>query len=931
MGFLDQLRAKWLETLVVLLSLICMYLLLISPPPASSQSGEPVITLTQSGSSVAATGVSLTDYGYFTSAKNPNCSSTNTTSTYITGTSASNLSNQTWVCFRAKNNSNVYGYAKLQVDLSQTPISITQTQSLVTASATGISSNTWQHFKTTDSHPPDCDGDSTGFGPPWPFANATTINTSLNNFWVCFRVKNSKGVYSYAKHQIDYNAPEILVTQTANSLSASSPDSDIDTSTWQKSGPHNSSNCTTSTTGFTTGSTVSNASNDKYYCFKVSDEAGNTAYKEYQYKSSAEPILTLTQEGSTVSAETTNLSDHKYFTSTSDPDCSGSYGSWSSATSGTSKTSLTQGTWICFRAKNSLNVYGYSELEVDLSPPTLKVNQDQISVEALTGESLSGQAGSSVSIDGSYMAVGAPYGRGDSGSDTGAVYIFKHDGSRWTLEQELSDQPIGFTVLESGDFFGSSVSLRGDRLAVGAPQDNGWGTDGTDGSATGATYIFKRLEEAWVLEQELSDQETGFTDLKTGDQFGTSVAIDGDYLAVGAPQDDGWGTSGSNGENTGATYIFKYEPDGKQWVLDKAFIDEQTGFTSLQAGDLFGSSVSLYEARLAVGAPDDGSTGSGKAYVFKRTAGAWALEKDLSTLSGFTLSSGDEFGASISLGDTRLAVGSPGDSGHSGSKTGAAYVFKRSGSTWAFEQSLVDTSSGFTSLEPRDVFGTSLSLSGDDQLAVGSPGDAGSSGSKTGAVYVFERTGNTWGTPQEISDQGRGFTYVQAEDKFGSSVSLSTQHLSVGAPYDSGTSFQTGAVYAFQETSLIWQLEQEISDMPTSPNEDETTWQSFKTLGTQKPDCSESDSGWDSASSGSEARKLSLISTPDNTDNNKWVCFRVQNSRGIWGYVKYQIDFNAPVIEVVPSWRSALSQYRFLRLAQVLHLAGSWTSGYLRL
>ena len=84
------------------------------------------------------------------------------------------------------------------------------------------------------------------------------------------------------------------------------------------------------------------------------------------------------------------------------------------------------------------------------------------------------------------MVVGAPFDDGHSGSKTGAVYIFKRTGTTWVLEQEISDQSTGFTALESDDRFGTSVALDSNRLAVGAPRD-----DGHSGSNTGAVYIFK--------------------------------------------------------------------------------------------------------------------------------------------------------------------------------------------------------------------------------------------------------------------------------------------------------------------------------------------------------------------------------------------------------------------------------------------------------
>ena len=141
------------------------------------------------------------------------------------------------------------------------------------------------------------------------------------------------------------------------------------------------------------------------------------------------------------------------------------------------------------------------------------------------------------------------------------VYIFKRttvDNSvSWELEQEISDQSSGFTHLVSGDKFGVSVSLDGERLAVGAHGDEGHGGK----SLSGAVYIFKRTTVdstvSWNLEKELSKKSNELTGLDSGDYFGTSISLSGERLAVGAHLDDGHGTGNDDGTDTGSVYVFK--------------------------------------------------------------------------------------------------------------------------------------------------------------------------------------------------------------------------------------------------------------------------------------------------------------------------------------------------------------------------------------
>ena len=112
-------------------------------------------------------------------------------------------------------------------------------------------------------------------------------------------------------------------------------------------------------------------------------------------------------------------------------------------------------------------------------------------------------------IDGDYMVVGALNDDGHSGSNTGAIYIYKRHGASWTLEQEISDQETGFTNLQTNDYFGHSVALSGNTLAVGAYGDDGSGSD----QQYGAVYVFTRSGSTWSLQKEISSTSTvsGFT------------------------------------------------------------------------------------------------------------------------------------------------------------------------------------------------------------------------------------------------------------------------------------------------------------------------------------------------------------------------------------------------------------------------------------
>ena len=177
--------------------------------------------------------------------------------------------------------------------------------------------------------------------------------------------------------------------------------------------------------------------------------------------------------------------------------------------------------------------------------------------------------GYSVALSGDTLAVGAPYEfsgatgvngnqADNSASYSGAVYVFVRTGTTWAQQAYLKASNTG-----AGDFFGRSVALSGDTLVVGAPYEssNAKGVNGnqTDNAAanSGAVYVFVRTGTTWVQQAYLKASNTGFNG-----NFGWSVALSGDTLAVGADGEDSnaTGVNGDQADNSapgsGAVYVF---------------------------------------------------------------------------------------------------------------------------------------------------------------------------------------------------------------------------------------------------------------------------------------------------------------------------------------------------------------------------------------
>jgi hypothetical protein len=161
--------------------------------------------------------------------------------------------------------------------------------------------------------------------------------------------------------------------------------------------------------------------------------------------------------------------------------------------------------------------------------------------------------GSSVAISGDTVVVGALNDGANAGgvadgqhNSSGAAYVFVRSGVIWSQQAYLKASNVGNnSTLSAGDQFGCSVGISGDTLIVGAHFEDSNATgingDGNDDSAahSGAAYVFARSGVTWTQQAYLKESNTD-----AGDQFGTSVAISGDTIIVGA-----------NGEASNATGI----------------------------------------------------------------------------------------------------------------------------------------------------------------------------------------------------------------------------------------------------------------------------------------------------------------------------------------------------------------------------------------
>lgn len=225
----------------------------------------------------------------------------------------------------------------------------------------------------------------------------------------------------------------------------------------------------------------------------------------------------------------------------------------------------------------------------------------------------------------------------------GALYVYRHGSGGWSPEQRLvADRP------RSTGYFGSSFSVDGDRLAVGA-----WG-----GSST--VHIFERTDDGWMERAELQPPDAP----PYGWNFGTAVLLDGDRLFVGTPQRRGLGLP------NGAVYVFRF--DGSRWNLVQTLVVED------RPTDTFGNSIRKVGDSLIVWNdpyPSFGEASGVAAYEFREVDGVWTRYGEFR----FRKFRGPA-GGIAPLGD-RFVLGAP-DAYITQQKSGAAYVFERHGDVW---------------------------------------------------------------------------------------------------------------------------------------------------------------------------------------------------------------------------------------------------------
>lgn len=377
----------------------------------------------------------------------------------------------------------------------------------------------------------------------------------------------------------------------------------------------------------------------------------------------------------------------------------------------------------------SLNAPAQTVVQIPVPPGQGKLTP----VAPITGDVF----GSALDVDGLNLVTGG----------LGAAWVYQNVGGLWIQQERLTAPTASLN-------FGCAVAIDGARILVGDTGDD-------DVPVAARVFVFERVGGTWTLAAMLPDSngKSAF------DSFGSSLGLHGDTVVAGSKHVGG---------SVGAAFIYHF--DGAQWNEQAALLAPVPS-----TGAVFGSAVSVFGDRVAVGAPGDASD---QVIIYSRSASNWSVSRVFGEAdAGGTVTPGSGFGASVALGANTVIVGLP-TNGNLGNNAGSIAVFEDGGTGFEFD----DTCTA-GDVDANDQFGLNVSLDG-DQVLVGSPYDG-----VAGSAYLFTRT--MGGLVEDAKfTPGDG----QPGDRFGTSVAVSASTVAFGSPFNAEGGAWVGAVYTLTQT-----------------------------------------------------------------------------------------------------------------------------------
>ena len=346
------------------------------------------------------------------------------------------------------------------------------------------------------------------------------------------------------------------------------------------------------------------------------------------------------------------------------------------------------------------------------------------------------QGNSVITKTGTYLATP------EYGQNKVHIYI-RSSTNTWTSQQVITGTSINSSDTQLGRF-GMGMDDNADRLAMGSPNNDEGGTN------RGRAYVYSRSGTTWSLEADLVP-----SDPADADQFGNGLLMnsDGTYIISGSPGDDTSNTS------RGAIYVFTRS--GTSWsqqakILPNITQDWAQFGQGLQGATAINSDCSYIASNVQKGYA--GGEFDGAVEVWTRSGSTWSHQATIDAPGSNATRS--YFGRSIAMNSTGeyLVIGAENDD-RAATSDGSVHVYVRSGTSWT-SQAILHSNTGAAS---SDNFGCTVTMNdAGTLLAAGALSFDNGSNNRSGAVFIYQRSGTSWTLkkklePSDASSASNGY------------------------------------------------------------------------------------------------------------------------------------------------------------------------------
>ena len=327
-------------------------------------------------------------------------------------------------------------------------------------------------------------------------------------------------------------------------------------------------------------------------------------------------------------------------------------------------------------------------------------NFEEYKIQPLDGTS-DDYFGKSISIDNNWLAVGSVYDD-ENGIKSGSCYVFYFNGLNWIQHSKI--------IPSDGspyDRFGYTVDIKNDILIVSAVYDDDFGND------SGSVYIYRKINNVWEFEQKIFSP-----DIEEEDLFGLSLSIHDDIILASSVYDDDFG------DNSGSVNSFVYTNSG--WVHSQKILPSDGN-----EFDLFGNSIDQSDNILAIGSfySDSDFNNSGSVYIYTKNDNFFEFSLKI---QAYDASLNDKFGQMVTVYENWVAVGSLNND--NGINSGSIYIYN-------ILNEEINASQKITASDGNEYDEYSISASlNNHKLVVGAHFDD-DLGDDSGSIYLYTYRG----------------------------------------------------------------------------------------------------------------------------------------------------------------------------------------------